>query len=463
MVLQQASNQLNIIIMAAGQGNRMHSNKPKVLHQLGGQALLTYVLNTARALTQKIHVVYGYGKEAVQAEFSQHEFNWVYQEQQLGTGHAVIQVMPHLKDDERVLILNGDVPLISLTTLQKLIQEVPTNHLGLLVYEYPDASGLGRIIRNQHKQVIGIIEEADATYAQKQIREAYTGIMLASVAQLRHWLNECSSNNAQGEYYLTEVVKIAVESQVPITTVAAQTVYEVQGVNTRAQLATLERCLQKQNAEKILAQGVSLLDPARFDLRGELTVEPEITIDCNVIFEGNVSIGAGSSIGPYCLIRNATIGKNVTIKSHCVLDGAMIADNCVIGPFARLRPGTQLAEDVKIGNFVETKKANVGVGSKIPHLSYVGDAIIGTDVNIGAGTITCNYDGVDKHQTIIEDNAFIGSNSQLVAPVKIGTAATVGAGTTVRTNVPAHALAISDAHQKHIENWPRKKKKEKER
>lgn len=448
--------------MAAGQGNRMHSNKPKVLHQLGGQSLLAYVLYTARVLTKKIHVVCGYGKEAVQAEFPRHELNWVYQEQQLGTGHAVIQVMPHLKDNERVLILNGDVPLISITTLRKLLQEVPANHLGLLVYEYPDASGLGRIIRNQHNQVIGIIEETDATDAQKQIREAYTGIMLASVAQLRKWLNECSSNNAQGEYYLTEIVKIAVAEQVPITTVSAQSVHEVQGVNTRAQLATLERCLQKQNAEKILAQGVSLLDPDRFDLRGELTVAPEVTIDCDVIFEGNVHIGEGSSIGPFCLIRNSIIGKNVIVKSHCVLDGATIADNCVIGPFARLRPGTQLAEDVKIGNFVETKKANVGAGSKISHLSYVGDAVLGVDVNIGAGTITCNYDGVNKHQTVIEDNVFIGSNTQLVAPVKIGASATVGAGTTVRSNVPAHALAVSDARQKHIENWPRKKKREKE-
>lgn len=450
---------INIVIMAAGQGNRMCSKTPKVLHRLAGRPLLSYVYTAAKTISEHVYIVYGHGAEAVKAALSAPEIYWVHQEQQLGTAHAVQQVLPYLQDDERILVLNGDVPLVSIETLTTLIQNTSADQLGLLVHTYADPTGLGRINRDSSNRVLGIIEDADCTPAQKLIQEAYTGVMVVSVANLKRWLGQLSNKNSQGEFYLTDIVKCAVAEQMTVITVAAENESEVQGVNTRAQLAQLERVVQLQSAHELMAMGVTLMDPARFDVRGTLNCAIEVSIDVNVIIEGDVSIDTGSTIGAHCVIRNSHIGKHVVIEPHSVIDGAIIADHCHVGPFARLRPGTQLDAHVKVGNFVETKKSHIGAHSKVSHLSYLGDAHLGQRVNIGAGTITCNYDGINKHQTIIEDDVFIGSNTELVAPLTIGQHATIGAGTTVSQDVPEQALAVSRTPQKNIPNWASRKKK----
>jgi bifunctional UDP-N-acetylglucosamine pyrophosphorylase/glucosamine-1-phosphate N-acetyltransferase len=451
---------IQVVIMAAGKGKRMNSALPKVLHSLAGVPLLERIVNTALQLNgAKVHVVYGHEGSTVRQAMSHLSVNWVEQTEQLGTGHAVAQVLPLLNPQDQILILNGDVPLITLSTLERLFAVTKPQEVGIITAKVNEPRGLGRIIRSHSGPILTIIEEKDATAAQREINEIYTGIMLANVEALQAWLPQITKNNAQGEYYLTEIVSIASSLGLTINSVMPEAYEEVLGVNSRSELANLERYWQRCSAERLMAAGATIMDPARIDIRGEVTVEPDVTIDVNVVFEGKVHVGRNSIIGPNCVIKNTDIGKNVKIHSHSVLDGARIADHCSIGPFARLRPGTEMLEHAKIGNFVETKKAVIGVDSKVSHLSYIGDALLGTGVNVGAGTITCNYDGVNKHRTTIEDGAFIGSGTQLVAPVTIGTGGTIGAGSTITRNTPAAALTISRAKQQSIEGWQRKEKK----
>jgi len=450
-----------IIVMAAGRGKRMQSSLPKVLHQVAGVPLLTHILKTSLAITPDVFIVYGHGADQIQEAYATWPIRWIYQESQLGTGHAVSQVLPYLDDHRHVIVLNGDVPLISAQTLNKLFDDAKHSNLNLLVFNYPDPYGLGRILRDAQGALCGIAEESDASEAQKQINEAYTGILVASVARLRHWLQSVASNNQLGEYYLTDIVKIACAEGDKVATTTAQCLEEVLGVNSREQLAVLERAYQRAEARKLLQAGVTLLDPDRFDLRGEVHIGKDVTIDVDVIIKGTVRIGSSTYIGPYSVLEDCDIGSHVCVESHSLIHGAKIGDQCSVGPFARIRPQTELAPYAKAGTFVEIKKSSVGAHSKIPHLSYVGDATIGEHVNIGAGVITCNYDGEAKHQTTIEDNAFVGSDVQLIAPVTIGHAATIAAGTTVCTNVPASALAIGRVRQKHIEAWAERKKKKK--
>lgn len=450
---------LSIVVLAAGLGKRMCSTLPKVLHPLGGKPLLTHVITAAQALQPAgIYVIYGHQGERVRTQLADLNVQWIEQTQQLGTGHAALQAMPYLKGEQRILILFGDGPLISPQTLQKLLHNTPENNLGLLTVNLPDPTGLGRMLRDAAGKVLAVVEEKDATLEQKKISEVNGGIMLAPLGCLRRWLDALNNNNAQGEYYLPDIIAMAVKENMAITTMMPDAIAEVQGVNDRAQLAALERIYQQQQAEKLMLAGVTLRDPNRFDLRGDAQIAADVTIDINVILEGTVTIGAGSYIGPNCLLTNVEIGTNVQIKANSVIENAIIAENCVIGPFARIRPETVLAAGVHVGNFVEIKKSKVAQGSKINHLSYVGDATVGAGVNIGAGTITCNYDGVNKYQTIIGDDVFIGSNSQLIAPVTIGEGATIGAGSTIVRNAPAGTLTLSRAEQKTVAGWRRKKK-----
>lgn len=435
---------LNIIVLAAGQGKRMHSALPKMLHTLAGKTLLHHVVAAAEALHPAvIYVVYGHEGTKIQNQSRNLQVQWVEQKQQLGTGHAVAQVLPLITNEGSVLILVGDVPLITPAILQKLLTETAPNEIGLITVIMSNPTGLGRILRDPKGKIIGIIEDKDATLEQKKIQEINTGIIVAPVDCLRRWLPKLQNNNTQGEYYLPDIMAMAVAEGIPITAVQADSPYEVQGVNDRVQLAMLERHYQRQLANKLMLAGVTLRDPDRLDVRGELQVAHDVTIDVNVIIEGNVVIGKNSFIGSNTLLRDVKIGENVTIKANSVIEEATIADDCVIGPFARIRPGTKLEQGVHIGNFVEVKKSAIGVASKINHLSYVGDATVGREVNIGAGTITCNYDGINKHQTIIEDRVFIGSDTQLVAPVTIGHDAIIGAGSTVTQDAPAEALTLT--------------------
>lgn len=452
---------LEIVILAAGKGKRMYSSLPKVSHQLAGVALLEWVLVTAQQLHQQtIHVVYGNGSNSLPEAFAHYPVSWIKQEQQLGTGHALLQALPHLMPKSEVLVLLGDVPLITTDTLTLLCEQTPPHGLGLVVAKLSDPSGLGRIVRSSEQKILSIVEEKDATPAQLKSNEIFSGILLLPQQKLMQWLPKLTRRNSQGEYYLTEVVSLAKATGCDISSVLIENEYEVRGVNSRVQLSELERYYQRQQAEKLLKQGVTLLDPNRFDLRGNLQCGQDIVFDTNVIIEGTVVVGDQTCIGPNCLIRNATVGKHVTIKANSVLEDVVIGDHCTIGPFARLRPGTKLAEAVKVGNFVEIKQSTIAKGTKINHLSYVGDAIIGSNVNIGAGTITCNYDGFSKHKTIIKDGAMIGSDTQLIAPVTIGAGATIGAGTTVRKDVPAGELAINNTQQISVPNWQPHGKKE---
>jgi bifunctional UDP-N-acetylglucosamine pyrophosphorylase/glucosamine-1-phosphate N-acetyltransferase len=451
---------LSVVILAAGKGKRMVSDLPKVLHQVGGKPLLGHVLDTAASLgATRYFAVYGHGGEAVKSTFFEHSgIVWVEQKEQLGTGHAVAQALPAIGDDEVVLVLYGDVPLVRGETLQPLVDTARGGHLGLLTVELADPSGYGRIIRDTAGRVMRIVEEKDTTVEQRRIREVNTGILAVLAGRLKAWVHTLDNQNAQGEYYLTDVIAMAVDAGIGVEAFAVPEPEEVQGVNDRLQLAELERYYQRRQAESLMKNGATLLDPARVDVRGTLITGKDVVIDVNVIFEGVVTLGDRVRIGPYSLIRDAIIGDDSEVLSHCRIEEAKVAQGVQIGPFARLRPGAQLANGVHVGNFVEIKKSMIGRGSKVNHLTYLGDSEIGADVNVGAGTITCNYDGANKHKTVIEDCAFIGSNTALVAPVQVGAGATVGAGSTISKDVPANSLSLTRAPQKTVRGWQRPRK-----
>ena len=455
---------MNIVILAAGQGKRMRSTLPKVLHPIAGRPMLEHVLTSAKALEgdHQTILVLGHGGEFVQEFLSKTAFKvkTALQSEQKGTGHAVLQACDQLSDDPVTLILYGDVPLIQTQTLQQLAGLASTGGLGLLTQHMANPTGYGRILRNQDGDVSGIVEEKDASAEIRQITEINTGFMALPTQKLKGWLKQLKPNNAQGEYYLTDVIALAVIEGVPVYTTQARNDWETVGVNSRAQLADLERVWQRELANRLLESGVTLLDPSRIDIRGELQCGTDVQIDIGCVFEGKVVLGSGVSVGPHCVIKDAVIDANVKIQAFSHIDQATIGAGSVIGPYARLRPGTVLAEDVHVGNFVEIKNSDVGAGSKANHLAYVGDATIGKKVNIGAGTITCNYDGVNKHRTVIEDEAFIGSDTQLVAPVTVGKGATLGAGTTLTKDAPANQLTVTRVKQVSL-NWQRPTKKSK--
>lgn len=450
---------LDIVILAAGKGTRMRSPLPKVLHTLAGKPMVQHVLETAQALNPaRTHVVIGHGADQLREALAEHDVLFALQEEQKGTGHAVAQAQAHLGNGV-VLVLYGDVPLIRRDTLASLLAQVDEQHMGLLTVTLDDPGGYGRIVRDSDGQAVAIVEQKDANDEQLTITECNTGIMAMTSAQLKRWLPQLSAENAQGEYYLTDVIAMAASEGIKVATAQPHDATEVEGVNNRAQMARLERALQQQTAEALMAQGVALADPARIDVRGKLTCGHDVFIDVGCVFEGDVELGEGVRVGPYCVIKNSTLGAESVIDSHSVIDSTVAAGHNQIGPYARLRPGTRLAVKAKVGNFVETKNAEVGEGSKINHLSYVGDATLGRKVNVGAGTITCNYDGANKHRTQIGDHAFIGSNSALVAPVSIGQGATVGAGSTIAKDVAEHTLAVTRSRQLEKADWPGPTKK----
>ncbi|NMT62731.1 bifunctional UDP-N-acetylglucosamine diphosphorylase/glucosamine-1-phosphate N-acetyltransferase GlmU [Marinobacter orientalis] len=452
---------LHVVILAAGQGSRMKSALPKVLHRIAGKPMLHHVMDTARKLgAEGIHGVIGHGADDVKALTPAEDVQWALQEQQLGTGHAVAQALPALPDDARVLILYGDVPLTRAETLENLVDKVSEDSLGLLTVTLDDPDGYGRILRNGAGQVTAIVEQKDATEAQKAVTEVNTGILAVSARHLKDWLPQLSNSNAQGEYYLTDIIAMAADRDVAISVAQPANAYEVQGVNNRLQLAELERWYQRQEANRLMTEGATLADPSRIDVRGNLTVGQDVLIDVNVVFEGAVTLADNVSIGPNCVIRDATIGPGTRVEASSVIDGAEIGGGAQVGPFARLRPGTRLADQTRVGNFVETKKAEVGEGSKINHLSYVGDALLGRNVNVGAGTITCNYDGVNKYRTVIGDGVFVGSNTSLVAPVSLADNVTIGAGSTITRDVETGELAVARGRQRNIDNWQRPVKKD---
>jgi len=438
----------------------MVSDLPKVLHTLAGKPLLGHVIDAAAALSPRsLSVVIGHGAERVRESMVASGANWVLQDRQLGTGHAVQQALPALGRDGVTLILYGDVPLVRESTLRELVAMAGQGPLALLTVELADPTGYGRVLRNKSGRVAAIVEHKDATSEQRELREVNSGIMAVPNAHLHAWLARLENSNAQREYYLTDIIAMAAQSGVGVEPLQAADEHEVAGVNNREQLATLERAYQQRRARELLLAGVTLRDPARFDLRGRLRHGRDVSIDINVIIEGEVELGNGVSIGANCVLRNARVGEGASIQPNSVIEDSDIGPGCSVGPFARLRPGTRMAEGAKIGNFVETKKATIGARSKISHLSYVGDALLGEDVNVGAGTITCNYDGVNKFQTTIGDGAFIGSNTALVAPVEVGRNATVGAGSVVTSAVPDEALAVARGKQRNVEGWKRPKKK----
>ncbi|MCM0613852.1 bifunctional UDP-N-acetylglucosamine diphosphorylase/glucosamine-1-phosphate N-acetyltransferase GlmU [Marinobacter sediminum] len=450
---------LHVVILAAGQGSRMKSALPKVLHAVAGRPMLHHVIGTAKQLgAEKIHTVIGHGADQVRAVTSEASVNWVVQNEQLGTGHAVAQALPDLPDDARVLVLYGDVPLTRRETLEAMVGELNEQTLGLLTVTLDDPNGYGRIVRDGAGQVTSIVEQKDASADQRAIQEVNTGILAVSAKHLKAWLPALSNANAQGEYYLTDIIAMAVENGLSVSVSQPGDPFEVQGVNNRLQLSELERWYQRREAERLMTEGATLADPARVDVRGDLSIGNDILIDVNVVFEGKVEIGSNVSIGPGCVIKNARIAEGAKINAHSVIEGASVGANAQIGPFARLRPGTELAADTKVGNFVETKKAVVGEGSKINHLSYVGDAQLGRNVNVGAGTITCNYDGVNKFRTVIGDGVFVGSNTSLVAPVTVAPDATIGAGSTITRDVADSELAVARGRQRNIAGWERPKK-----
>ena len=446
---------LDIVILAAGQGTRMRSALPKVLHPVAGKSMLGHVIDTARQLQpHSIQVVIGHGAEAVRERLAASDLNFVLQAEQLGTGHAVAQALPALSA-ERVLILYGDVPLIAAETLQRLLALVSDQQLGLLTVQLADPTGYGRIVRGADGQVEAIVEHKDANAAQRAISEGNTGILAVPGKRLADWLGRLSNSNAQGEYYLTDVIAMAVADGLVVATEQASDEMEVLGANDRIQLSQLERHYQYRAGRRLMAQGVTLIDPARFDLRGEVTVGRDVLIDINVILEGQVVIEDGVHIGPNCVIKDSVLRQGAIVKANSHLDGADVGEGADCGPFARLRPGSVLGAKAHVGNFVELKNAKLGAGAKAGHLSYLGDAEIGARTNIGAGTITCNYDGANKFKTVLGEDVFIGSNSSLVAPVSLGNGATTGAGSTVTTDVPANTLAVGRAKQRNIEGWKR--------
>ncbi len=452
---------LNIIILAAGKGTRMRSKRPKVLHPLAGKPLLAHVIETAQALDpQRIVVVYGHGGETVPRALSGYPVQWVEQSEQLGTGHAVETAMAALPTPGRVLVLYGDVPLIRHETLRDLLQGLDRTPLALLTAHLDDPSGYGRIVRNEQGDILRIVEQKDASDAERRIEEINTGILAAQGQALQRWLARLDNDNAQGEYYLTDVIALAVAEGHRVASSRAVHLWEILGVNDKLQLAQLERRQQQNLAEALMRQGVSLADPARLDVRGRVETGRDVSIDVNVVLEGHCILGEDVYIGPNCLLRDVHLAAGVRIEANSVLERCRVGRGCVIGPFARIRPDTELEDGARVGNFVEIKKSRIGRDSKINHLSYVGDSQVGQRVNIGAGTITCNYDGANKHRTVIGDDAFIGSDSQLVAPVEVGAGATIGAGSTITSDAPAGELTLSRSKQRTIPGWQRPRKEE---
>jgi bifunctional UDP-N-acetylglucosamine pyrophosphorylase/glucosamine-1-phosphate N-acetyltransferase len=448
----------SVVVLAAGKGTRMKSSLPKVLHPIGGKPMVQHIVDTVKKLgATNIHVIYGHGREQLQNKLSHNGLSWCLQEQQLGTGHAVQQAIPYIKDNEDVLILVGDAPLIKESTLKQLIAVKKDADLALLTVNLEDPIGMGRIIR-QGEQVTAIVEHKDATEQQRQIKETNTGMMMMGGSDLKRWLSALNCNNAQGEFYLTDVIEMAAKEGKSIHASQPSCAIEVEGINNRVQLASIERAYQAEQAKTLMLQGVSLLDPSRFDLRGEVEVGQDITIDVNVIIEGEVKIGSNVTIGANCILIDSIIEDNATIHANSILEQAIVGQHCNVGPYARLRPGTVMKEQSRVGNFVEMKKTILGKGSKANHLTYLGDTEVGEGANIGAGTITCNYDGVNKFKTFIGDGAFIGSNSALVAPASIGINATIGAGSVITKEVGDNELAIARAKQRNISTWCRPEK-----
>ena len=450
---------LSVVILAAGKGTRMYSDLPKVLHPIAGKPMVKHVIDTVKHLNaRQINLIYGHGADLLKERLADEPVNWVFQAEQLGTGHAMQQAAPFFADDENIMMRYGDTPLIQQSPLERLIAQKPENGIALLTVKLDNPTGYGRIIR-ENGSVVAIVEQKDASAEQLKIQEVNTGVMVASGASFKKWLGNLNNNNAQGEYYITDVIAMANEDGFQVQAVQADEFMEVEGANNRLQLAALERFYQKKQAEKLLLAGVTLIDPSRFDVRGTVEHGKDVSIDVNVILEGDVKLGNNVKIGAGCVLKNVTVGDNVEIKPYSVLEDAVIGEKSAIGPFSRLRPGTQLAEGAHVGNFVEIKNAQVGKGSKVNHLTYVGDAEVGSNVNIGAGVITCNYDGANKFKTIIGDDVFVGSDSQLVAPVEIANGATIGAGSTITKNVAEGELVITRVAQKHIQGWQRPTKK----
>ncbi len=450
----------SVVVLAAGKGTRMKSALPKVLHKVGGVPMVQRIINTVEQMqASAVHLVYGHGGELLQQQVEGHNLNWCLQAEQLGTGHAVQQAADAITDDEDVLILVGDAPLIRQQTLERLVAVKQQSDLALLTVNLDDPTGMGRIVRGQDNNITAIVEHKDATEAQRNITEINTGMMMMNGADLKCWLDALSNDNAQGEYYLTDVIAMAAAEGKVIQAAHPDEVVETEGVNNRIHLAKLERALQRWNAEELMTAGATLADPARIDIRGKVTTGNDVFIDINCVLEGEVVLGDNVSIGPNCVLKNCRIGDNTVIEAHTLIEQAQVAESCSIGPFARLRPDSVMQKGSKVGNFVEMKKTTLGEGAKANHLTYLGDAEVGARANIGAGTITCNYDGVNKSKTLIGENAFIGSNSALVAPVEIGQGATVGAGSVVTNKVEDSALAIARAKQRNIGNWKRPSKK----
>ena len=450
---------LHVVILAAGQGRRMRSSLPKVLHLLADRPLLSYVIEAANGLgAARVHVVHGYAGGVVREAMSGADVEWVEQSEQLGTGHALALAMPGIPDDATVLVLNGDVPLVNPTTLHETATLAGGAGMALVTAVVDEPSGYGRIVRDHDGHVRGIVEERDANEEQRSIAEIYAGILAAHGGKLRSWLQGMNRDNAQGEYLITDVIAHAVEDGLSVRTVPPETIVEVLGVNDRVQLAALERFHQRRLAEALMRDGASLADPARIDIRGRVRTGSDVFIDVNAVFEGDVQLGDRVSIGPGCVIKDTAIERDTEVRAHCVIEGAHVGVACRIGPFARLRPDTRMGRDARIGNFVEVKNATIGEGSKANHLTYIGDSRIGRDVNVGAGVVTCNYDGAHKHTTVIGDNAFIGSGVMLVAPVTVHADATIGAGSTIGKDAPTDALTLTRAPQRTFEGWKRPRK-----
>lgn len=457
------SHSITSVILAAGKGTRMKSDKPKVLHTIGAKSMVKHVIDTTTSLpaSGKVIAIYGHGGDQLKTALASENLIWVEQAQQLGTGHAVQQVVPHIADDEQVLILYGDVPLTKVATLEKLIQAAPAQGIGLLTVNLEDPTGYGRIIRDHENNVCAIVEEKDANDTQKQVKEVNTGILTAPGKLLKIWLAALDNNNAQGEYYLTDIIKMCADQGYPVTTAQPSESYEVEGVNNRLQQAALERIYQSQQAKALMLEGVSLIDPARLDIRGQVSVGQDVCIDVNVIFEGQVKLGNKVQIDANCILKDCEIGDNTHVKANSMIESSTVGEGCFIGPYARIRPNSEFANGVHIGNFVETKNTRIAQGSKANHLSYLGDSEVGAGVNIGAGTITCNYDGANKSKTTIEDNVFVGSNSSLVAPITLAEGTTIGAGSTITRSSQQGELVIARSKQRHISNWQRPQKKPK--